>query len=346
MQKRLILVAVVVGTVLPVVLAGCGGGSTFNAPAVVAAANFLGRAACAVCHSEIDAAFSSQAHGLNFRTAHGRDLIGGFGGACAPCHTTGFGEPSGYNPDGTTPQLEGIGCEECHAPGSAHADAPSRANITRTPNAETTCWDCHVPRYKQLRGPVGATTDLMLRNTAPGQVVVHHPQASFLLGKLGWNLADMPGPHRFVENTCVTCHLNPDPTSISLEQAGGGPVDHGEKALLPDLGTCAHCHGSDLRAKAEFEEFEEEINAALIELGGADPDDPTRPDEAAGGGLLAAYAAAHSIDLTTNAYPDNRYVRRYKAARWNYEYVLAGRAIHNPPFAERLIEDAKDRLSR
>jgi hypothetical protein len=316
---------------------------------VAGAATFVGRAVCATCHAAIDAAFSLQAHGKNFHHTPptGMDLINGFGGACAPCHTTGFGEPSGWQSSATTPQLDSIGCEECHGPGSKHAAKPAKDNIVLTPVSENTCWDCHVPNYKMLRGPVGATTDLMLRNTAPGKIAVHHPQATFLLGKLGYNLDDMPGPHRYVDNTCATCHLNPDPTSIDLAQVGSSSttVNHGANALRPDLATCAHCHGSDSRAQARFDSFEEEINAALIELGGADPDDPSEPDESASGGLLAAYASAHGIDLNTNADPDNRYVRHYKAARYNFSYVIAGIAVHNPSFAEKLIEDAKAQLS-
>ena len=344
MHRRVVFAVVVLCAILPLALVGCGGGSTFKVPAVVGAATFVGRAACAVCHKAIDTEFSLQHHGLNFRVVHG-DQIDGFGGACQPCHTTGFGEPSGFQPDGSTPQLEGIGCEECHGPGSKHAASPSSDNIIRVPRADNTCWDCHVPDYKMLRGSVGAKTDLMLRETAPGKVAAHHPQATFLLGKLGYNLTDLTGPHTFVDNTCTTCHLDPDPTSIALEQAGGAPghVNHGEKALLPDLGTCAHCHGSDLRAKSKFEAFEEETNLSLIEVGGATPEGA--PDAAGGGGLLAAYAAAHSINLAANDNPDDRYVRRYKAARWNYSYVIAGTAVHNPPFAQKLIEDAKAQLA-
>ena len=346
MHRRAVIAVIVVCAILPLALLGCGGGSTFKAPGVVGAATFVGRAVCAVCHAAIDAQYSTQNHGLDFRVVHG-DQIDGYGGACAPCHSTGFGEASGFVLGGSTPHLEGIGCEECHGPGSKHAAAPSHDNINRVPRAEDTCWDCHVPDYKMLRGSVGAKTDVMLANTAPGSVAVHHPQATFLLGKLGYNLTDMPGPHRFVDNTCTTCHLNPDPTSIPLQVgAAAARVNHNDDSLHADLGTCTKCHSSDLRIKEELEELEEEINKELIEIGGADPLNPSHPDHAAGGGLLAAYAVAHGIDLTTNADPTDRSVRRYKAARWNYMYVIAGIAVHNPPFAEKLIEDAKDRLSR
>ncbi len=40
---------------------------------------------------------------------------------CLKCHTTGFGQPSGFKtPEDRT--LAGITCEACHGPGSAHAE--------------------------------------------------------------------------------------------------------------------------------------------------------------------------------------------------------------------------------
>ena len=352
MNKHLVVAVVAVCAILPLVLGGCGGGSTYAPPGVVGAASFVGRAVCATCHGAIDAEFSTQNHGLNFRVVHG-DQIDGRGGACAPCHTTGFQEPSGFVLGGSTPHLEGIGCEECHGPGSKHAAAPAADNINRVPDAQTTCWDCHAGSYKVLRGSVGATTDLDLRNTAPSKIHATHYQTPFLLGKGGYNIDSMPGPHTFVDNTCVTCHLNPDPNSVNLEQAGGPPdhVSHNDDSLKPDLATCAHCHGSDLRAQSKFDAFKEEIYAELIVLGGVDHTDPSLPDAAANGGLLADYAndPAHPFlngaELGKNDHPDTGYVRRYKAARWNYSAILAGCFVHNPPFTQKLIEDAKERLS-
>ena len=344
-SKTVVTMAVLV-VVVGAIVVGCGGGTSQFVPpdTVITAATFVGRAVCATCHGHIDTEYSEQNHGLDFRVVHG-DQIEGFGGGCAPCHTTGYDEPSGFVLGGSTPDLEGIGCEECHGPGSQHAADPSELNIQVVPTAENSCWDCHAAGYKQLKGYVGPTTDANLSGTKPGSVSVHHPQGIFLLGVYGYNRSGEPGPHRWVDNTCVTCHMNPIQSTVPLHV--GVPASHDDESLHPDLTSCAYCHGSEGAALAEFEELEEEIIEQLIELGGEDPADPGHPDHGVGGGLLAAYAAAHGIDLAANSDPDNPAVQAYKGARHSFMFVLndGSYGTHNPGFAKNLLEDARSLLS-
>ncbi len=41
---------------------------------------------------------------------------------CLPCHTTGYGSPTGFKDAASTPNLEGTACEACHGPGSKHEE--------------------------------------------------------------------------------------------------------------------------------------------------------------------------------------------------------------------------------
>lgn len=324
------------------VLGGCGGHNGQVPPdddggGGVIPASFVGQAVCATCHSGPANAYANSPHGKNFHngtTGNTTDLISGMNGACAPCHTTGFNETGGWRSSAETPHLDNIGCEECHGRGSQHAGAPSGSNITALPQANQTCWDCHVPSYKVLRsGPLAQVNDATFANTAPGKVNPHYRQTPFLLGQGGFERPAQPSPHAQIENTCVTCHLN--------ENSGRY---HGSTGLSVDFVACASCHGGEAGAQSLLASFNEDIEEELIAIGGEDPAAPGHPDHGAGGGLLAAYAAANGIDLANNSNPSDPAVKTYKAARYNYLFVLGGRAVHNPEFAREIIEDTRQML--
>lgn len=64
--------------------------------------------------------------------------------SCVPCHAVGFGEPGGpcRTADVVKGGLEGVQCESCHGPGSAHAALGTREGIVRSPD-EARCRSCH-----------------------------------------------------------------------------------------------------------------------------------------------------------------------------------------------------------
>ena len=66
---------------------------------------------------------------------------------CLACHTTGYGEPSGFESIETTPDLVGVQCEACHGPGEAHSlnpqDMAVRKGMKAYVHGENVCVKCH-----------------------------------------------------------------------------------------------------------------------------------------------------------------------------------------------------------
>ncbi len=68
---------------------------------------------------------------------------------CLSCHTTGYGEPTGFESFGKTPHLAIVGCESCHGMGYLHTIEQTIESIGQKPTLEV-CITCHndakVPR--------------------------------------------------------------------------------------------------------------------------------------------------------------------------------------------------------
>jgi len=78
---------------------------------------YTGIKACASCHFDQYMKWKKSKHAVAFdvlTAKYQKDE------KCIKCHTTGYGEPTGFTSFAATPQLAGTGCEKCHGPGSIH----------------------------------------------------------------------------------------------------------------------------------------------------------------------------------------------------------------------------------
>lgn len=98
---------------------------------------FVGSKTCETCHTKAAAVFDKTPHAKATDTLVKLTPPRHFDPECLSCHTTGwdaqrfFPYESGYLGLTETPEMVGNGCENCHGPGSQHADAEN-GNIAAT----------------------------------------------------------------------------------------------------------------------------------------------------------------------------------------------------------------------
>jgi len=105
---------------------------------------YLGSEACKDCHAKEFEIWDSTKHSIAYQTLvedpkafppHNRQ----FDGECVVCHTVGFKYLTGFRDNAAgyvtaekSKHLFGVGCENCHGPGSLHAADPKNAQLRAT----------------------------------------------------------------------------------------------------------------------------------------------------------------------------------------------------------------------
>ncbi len=125
---------------------------------------------------------------------------------CGPCHMTAYN--ANGNQDGRpgivgTWVEDGIGCEECHGPGSEHIQQPATANIAVDRSVEA-CGKCH------QRGGIAPEPP------ASGGFIQHHEQINELKA----------GAHGTL--SCLSCH---DPHKRAIQVKDNCSICHAETAI-------------------------------------------------------------------------------------------------------------------
>jgi len=87
-------------------------------PAAPEGQSYTGSKQCSSCHFKQYMSWK--------KSKHATDAFGKLAekyktdATCLPCHTTGYGQATGFKDAATTPNLAGTTCEACHGPGSEH----------------------------------------------------------------------------------------------------------------------------------------------------------------------------------------------------------------------------------
>ncbi len=90
-------------------------------------AGYVGSYACSSCHPAVFRHWGGTRHATAYETLAKAGRA--FDPECVICHVVGLNYITGFQSKETSPNLEGVGCEACHGPGSlhtahTHADRP------------------------------------------------------------------------------------------------------------------------------------------------------------------------------------------------------------------------------
>lgn len=112
-------------------------------PAAEGQPHYVGVATCARCHPGAHEFWltTSHAHAIDTLEDRGKQ----YDRSCIGCHVTGYEQPGGSTL-GHTDGLANVQCEQCHGPGSMHAENPTLVNVptgVQLAVPEATCGSCH-----------------------------------------------------------------------------------------------------------------------------------------------------------------------------------------------------------
>ena len=114
------------------------------------APKYAGTKVCLTCHLSICQYETNTPHAGAFSSPAFMAAGGQTNGSCLPCHTVGYGLPTGFsftNRNGAfsyTTNLAGVQCENCHGPAANHAAATDDPTaVPRVELAATVCGGCH-----------------------------------------------------------------------------------------------------------------------------------------------------------------------------------------------------------
>jgi predicted CXXCH cytochrome family protein len=169
--------------------------------------DFVGAAVCVRCHLAIHTNWAQTTHATALETL--KAVQQDTNAACLGCHTVGFGLPTGFKDEATTPHLAGVQCENCHGPAGDHVMFPYDVQPVVRLDSEM-CGGCH-------SGP-------------------HHD--TYAEWKLARHSQTLPTVQQspFAQNDCLQCHSEDYRNAAAAQD------------VLPTLTTahfsveCATCH--------------------------------------------------------------------------------------------------------
>ena len=256
------------------VLPGSASGAVFRISGP--APHYVGWQNCTECHQPTYQEVS--------KTGHAQALVDlkqvgqETNAACLPCHTVGYGVPTGFVSTTKTPHLAGVQCENCHGVAGNHAANPDDPTVRpRVELAATVCGGCHTPTFNQWQTSGHATVveDMNPSNRIDSCGRCHSGSVREAL--LEGN--PLPVGDANVPIACGTCHdahsdtgfpaqlMNPEFSTNNYFIKTSGTF---ASQYNPDINLCAQCHnhrGADWKSNSRAPHHSPQYNILLGNVG-------------------------------------------------------------------------------
>src|SRR5215831_14082074 len=176
---------------------------------------FAGSGDCGGCHGDKYTTYLNTLHAVAFTSP---SAISNF---ALIARTVGFGQPSGFTDPTNTPNLENVGCENCHGPASWHKNSDHQLIRPAVSMDPTICGSCHQgslhPTYGEYAtfGKRGFSHSNTSKSGSFGCSVCHSANNRMvMLNEYNDMLAGNPHPLTLFTGTdatlwtagCATCH--------------------------------------------------------------------------------------------------------------------------------------------
>ena len=244
-------------------------------------AQYAGAQVCIECHGPVHNTFQFTAHTQAFQVL--QDANQAQNPNCFPCHTLGYGRPTGFISQTATPQLAGVQCENCHGPAANHAANPD--DITVRPRVElaaAVCGGCHTgsqtSTYRQWSSSGHAKVSEDMNPAGRIDSCGRCHSASVRLSLL--NHQALPAGDANVPIVCGTCH-NPHQTNAVAPFQLRNPLFSTNDYFIttsapftnqynPNINLCAQCHnhrGASWKSSSRAPHHSPQYNILLGTIG-------------------------------------------------------------------------------
>ena len=174
---------------------------------------YAGSQSCLECHPNIHAEEVTTRHARAFETLE--RINQHRNPSCLPCHTVGYGLPTGYNTNTSPAYWRGVQCESCHGPAARHA--ANEMDLTARPRVEIAaqvCGGCHTgshhPTFDEWNtsrhGIVTEDMNLSSRINSCGRCHSGTARLAMVNGMSATTIATTLTNDANVAITCAVCH--------------------------------------------------------------------------------------------------------------------------------------------